>query len=213
MSQTPPPSFIYWKVASRAQLPMLLLSSKNIKFDWNYTTANKWPASKTEMPFGQLPVLEVENGVRIGQSGAIARYCATLAKLLPENPVERAMVESIMDQCNDVFDAMGKAKYAGDDVAQAKAWWAFEEKGLDSKIQCVESMLQSRSDIYFGGQEANAADIAVFSVMNLVDRAGVSWKERYPNITNLYTEVAGLGGIPRYLEKQYPVYFEKKRIG
>ena len=210
MSRTPSPTFIYWKVASRAQLPMLLLASKNIKFDWNDTMANKWPASKSEMPFGQLPVLELENGIRIGQSGAIARYCATLAKLLPDNPVDRAVVESIMDQCDDVFDAMGKAKYAGDDVAQAKAWWAFEEGGLDSKIQSIESMLQSRSDIYFGGKEANAADIAVFSVMNLVDRAGVSWKERYPNITNLYTEIAGMGGIPGYLDKQYPVYFEKK---
>ena len=34
-----------------------------------------WPALKTSLPLGQLPVLEVE-GATIGQSMAIARYCA-----------------------------------------------------------------------------------------------------------------------------------------
>ena len=34
-----------------------------------------WPALKTSLPLGQLPVLEVE-GVTIGQSMTIARYAA-----------------------------------------------------------------------------------------------------------------------------------------
>ena len=34
-----------------------------------------WPALKTSLPLGQLPMLEVE-GATIGQSMAIARYCA-----------------------------------------------------------------------------------------------------------------------------------------
>ena len=60
------PRFIYWKLATRAQAPMLMLRAANINYVWDDQTANTWPKPKENMPFGQLPVL-VHNG-RVVQS-------------------------------------------------------------------------------------------------------------------------------------------------
>ena len=90
-----PPHFIYWKFASRAQAPMLMLHAANVPYVWDDATANAWPEPKNTQPFGQLPVL-VHGGEdrwdgwwqsfdrRVAQSGTITRYCARLAGLWPK---------------------------------------------------------------------------------------------------------------------------------
>ena len=63
------------------------------------------------------------DGVWIAQSGAIARYCAKMAKLWPANDWEaEVLCDMVMEQCNDIFSLFAKAKYAGDEAAQTDAW-------------------------------------------------------------------------------------------
>lgn len=196
-------TFIYWNVAARAQLPQLLLSAGNVEYTVDVDTANAWPAPKKNMPFGQLPVLRIDDGddhVLVAQSGAIARYCAGVAELLPANPVERAIVDSIMEHANDIFGAMGKAKYAGDEEAQKEGWGKFASTVLPEKLAYLEAMASAKACI--GTEDPNAADIAVFSVLNLVERAGVEWKGQTPSLEALCDSVKALGNIPNYLSTE-----------
>ncbi|WKX95180.1 hypothetical protein Q1695_011995 [Nippostrongylus brasiliensis] len=59
-----------------------------------------WPKLKEEMPFGQLPVLE-EDGKKLAQSFAIARYLARKFGLAGKSAFEQALVDSIADQMKD----------------------------------------------------------------------------------------------------------------
>lgn len=202
-------TFVYWKVASRAQLPMMLLAASNIEYTWDEDTANTWPKPKQSMPFGQLPVLKVMAGkanVSLAQSGAIARYCAKVAGLWPANDLEAAIVDSIMEQCSDIIASMGRAKYAGDENAQREAWKEFSSTVLPQKLKYIENMLNNQA--FFGNKKPNAADVAVFSTLNLVERAGVKWKDQSPNVVALYDTVSKVGAIPQYLEAEYPQYFQ-----
>ncbi len=45
----------------------------------------QWPELKPKMPFGQVPVLEVD-GKMLAQSSAMERYVAKLVGLMPEDP-------------------------------------------------------------------------------------------------------------------------------
>lgn len=205
----PKPTIIYWKVASRGQLPLLLLSAGNIEYNYDDATANEWPGKKQEMPFGQLPVLKTADGTLIGQSGAIARYCAKLAGLFPTNVTEIAVVDSIMEQCNDVFNGMVKAKYTPvSNENKGEAWKAFQTETLP-KLDWINALLEKIDTAFFGGDAPNAADISIFSTMNLVEKAGIALPT-WSRLTPLYEKVATVGKIPEYLAANYPPYFEAK---
>jgi glutathione S-transferase len=53
------------------------------------------------MPFGFLPVLEIDNRKRTHQSLAIARYLAKQVGLTGENDWEDLIIDSIVDTIND----------------------------------------------------------------------------------------------------------------
>ena len=60
---------------------------------------------KPTLPFGQLPVLEVD-GVIIGQSMAIARFLANEYGIAGSSNMVKAQVDEVVDVMNDLQDAM-----------------------------------------------------------------------------------------------------------
>ena len=158
------------------------------------------------MPFGQLPVL-VHNGRVIAQSGTIARYCARLAGLWPTKTDEWLKADMIMEHCNDIFMLMAKAKYAGNENQQRKAWAELAEKKYPEHLSWLVKMLGL--DDYFGGEKPNAGDVAVFSVLNMATRAGIATPlEKYPTLMKHSKLVSEMGTIKEYLNQEYPCYLE-----
>ena len=204
------PTFVYWKIAARAQLPMLLLHAGNVPFEWDDATANAWPSEKPNAPFGQLPLL-YHDGVRIAQSGAIARYCAKMAKLWPANDWKaEVLCDMVMEQCNDIFGLFARAKYAGDQVAQADAWDKVRNEKMPKHLGDLESLLASRAGgPFFGGPLPNAADVAVFSTVLLAEKAGIFKSvEKFPGLKGICDAVRGMGTVNDYVAANVPPYFK-----
>ena len=63
------------------------------------------PSLKPSLPFGQLPVLEID-GVTIGQSMAIARFLANEYDIAGLSNLVKAQVDEVVDVMNDLQDAM-----------------------------------------------------------------------------------------------------------
>ena len=63
------------------------------------------PSLKPSLPFGQLPVLEID-GVTIGQSMAIARFLANEYGIAGSSNLVKAQVDEVVDVINDVQNAM-----------------------------------------------------------------------------------------------------------
>ena len=198
------PRFIYWKFAARAQTSMLILRAANVNYVWDTDTANTWPKPKENMPFGQLPVL-VHNGRVIAQSNTIARYCARLSGLWPTKTDEWLKADMIMEHCNDIYSLMSKAKYAGNENQQKKAWAELAEKKYPEHLSWLVKMLGL--DDYFGGEKPNAGDVAVFSVLNLASRAGIATPlEKYPTLMKHSKLISEMGTINEYLNQENPRY-------
>ena len=200
------PTFIYWKLVARGQLPMLLLHAGNVSYTWDDATANAWPAAKNEQPFGQLPVL-LHNGRRLAQSGTIARYCARVAGLWPTTEDAWLRADMLIEHCRDIFNMMAKAKYAGDVPAQRKAWKEIAEKKYPEHVDWLVKMLGDND--YFGGERPNAGDVAVFSVLNVAERAGIQCPlSNYPTLVEHSKRVMQLGTINEYLAAAHSVYLQ-----
>ena len=63
------------------------------------------PSIKPSLPYGQLPVLEVD-GVDICQSMAIARFLANEFGLSGNSSLVKAQIDEVVDVINDVQNAM-----------------------------------------------------------------------------------------------------------
>jgi len=199
------PTFLYWKLCARAQTPMLMLHAAEVSYVWDDATANTWPEPKAEQPFGQLPVL-LHGDRRIAQSGTITRYCAKLAGLWPEDIDEQVEADMLIEHCNDIYNMFAKCKYAGDPAAQKEAWETLAKKKYPEHLLWLEKMLGD--DAYFGGEHPNAGDIAVFSVINLAERAKIDIRLHFfPSLFDHSARIAQLGSISDYLDAKFPCYF------
>lgn len=206
MTETTKPTFIYWKLVARGQLSMLMLNAGNVPYTWDDATAAAWPAAKNDQPFGQLPVL-LHNGRRIAQSGTIARYCARLAGLWPTTEDAQLRADMLMEHCRDIFTMMAKAKYAGEVHEQRKAWKELAEKKYPEHVAWLVKMLGN--DDYFGGEQPDAGDVAVFSVLNIAERAGMQCSlSKFPTLVEHSKRVAQMGTVDEYLAAGYPVYLK-----
>ncbi len=157
------------------------------------------------MPFGQLPVLKHDT-LTIGQSGAIARYCAQYAGLMPSEIHERAFTDSIMEQCNDIFTEFGKAKLTKDAEDRTLKWKTIEDEYMPTKLQYVANLLKNKGRAFFGGGYPNAADVAVFSIMYLAKIAGLNVKSN-TTLETVYNGVHDMGTVKEYIEQQHKPYF------
>ena len=203
------PRFVYWKLAARAQEAMLMLDAAGIEYVWDDAPANKWKqedSPKKNMPFGQLPVL-FHNGLCIAQSGTMTRYCSALSSLLSDNIQHQVLSDMLHEHCNDIFNLFGKAKYSGDDIAQKISWQRVKEVQLPEKLDYLVTLLGDKP--FFAGDDIQAGDVSVFSILNLAINAGLTdCLKKYPTLQSHYDKVSRIGNIPKYLEAGHSPYFK-----
>ena len=200
------PRFVYWGLNARAQMSMLMLRSANVEYIWDTATANTWPEPKDRMPFSQLPVL-YHNDLIIAQSGTIARYCAKLANIWPDNLEKNVMADMLMEQAADIFNLFAKAKYAGDEDVQKTAWQEVKSIKLPKKLNSLVKLLDDKT--YFSGNNYHAGDIAIFSAMYLMIQAGLGEVlSHYPTLHKHYDNIIQIGNISEFIEDGDKVYFK-----
>ncbi|XGW09001.1 hypothetical protein V3C99_011369 [Haemonchus contortus] len=92
----------YFDGRGRAEIIRQIFAVAGQSFDDVRYSFEEFAKHKAELPFGQLPVLEVD-GKQLAQSCAIARYLARQFGLAGKNAFDEAVVDSVVDQFNDYF--------------------------------------------------------------------------------------------------------------
>ena len=64
-----------------------------------------------KLPYGQVPLLAIDDKHYIAQSAAIMRYLGKLSGLYPIDPIKAGLVDSIIDEENDLFAALTCSRY------------------------------------------------------------------------------------------------------
>lgn len=97
----------YFNIEAAAEPTRLALTVAGIPFEDNRIAFPDWPELKKTTPFGQLPVMEIDGGSMIAQSGAMLRYVATLSedKFLcpPEKMLAVEEALGVTDDLNRAF--------------------------------------------------------------------------------------------------------------
>lgn len=156
------PKLVYFPAAGRAAATRLVFAIGGVEFDDERIAGEEFGKRKAagEFPFGSLPVLEVDGKV-IAQSTTIVRYAAKLAGLYPENPVDAAIADMVVETLEELAGTLGPT---------------FRLATVEEKIAARKIIVENQFPKYLnglnkifadspllGGTKPNFGDVALYS--------------------------------------------------
>ncbi|KAF9581185.1 hypothetical protein BGW38_001895 [Lunasporangiospora selenospora] len=200
---------LYMATRARAETPRLLLEFVGAK----YTSAAPvdWPASKTDTPFGLLPLLthlKPDGSVfTLSETASINRYLAGLFELDGETLEEKAIVDTCYQCANDnvLNTFMSEVWVKGDFNNKENLDKAFEK--IQPFLDGVERYLvKNGSNGYFVGSKTTYADLEWYE---WIDHFATSYEDRQesmcsetnrPALFKLYTRLKQNSRLKAYAE-------------
>lgn len=144
----------------RGETPRMALHIGGIPFTDDRLKFDAWPAMKPTTPFGGLPVLEVD-GNPVAQSGSICRFVGKMAGLYPEDPLQAAYCDEVMDAIEDLSSKFTAA--SPDDEAEKKRLRETLAHGpLTHYLRTLAQRLEAHGGSYFADDRLTIADLRFF---------------------------------------------------
>nr|CDJ94823.1 Glutathione S-transferase domain containing protein [Haemonchus contortus] len=153
------------------------------EFEDKRYTFDEFAKHKAEMPFGQVPVLEVD-GKKLAQSHAIARYLAKQFGYAGKNAWDEALVNSIADQQKDLMSEIRP---------YFKVLLGFEKGDLNALgkdvfipahhkfFTFITPFLKNNKSGYLVGDSLTWADLLVAEA--------ATWTKQFPNLYDGFPEM------------------------
>jgi glutathione S-transferase len=146
-------------------------------------------------PDGRIPVLELDDGTCLAESGAILLYLAEGTEYLPADPFERAQVHAWMFfEQNQVEANIGVARFLALSGRAETDPWVFtdrQRRGREALVT-LERGLAGRDFVL--GPAYTVADLALYGYVHVADDAGVPLDE-HPDVAAWVERVAALPGF------------------
>merc|ERR1712141_146260 len=137
---------------------------------------------KPDLPFGQLPILEVEGHGTLCQSISIARAMAGRNKLVGDTPMEAAEADEAVDALSDI---QGKCfgVFLAKDPAVKKEKQDEAMKAITPMFDNLEKRLCARGTNMMVANKLTWADLMLHVVIKLVTDCGM--QSAFSSCTNL----------------------------
>lgn len=163
----------YFDIKGKAEPIRLLCAYTGLELeDHRFASRQEFTDLKeTKLAFGQVPMLEVDDGKhQLIQTGAILRYLAKITKLYPDDALEAAKVDAVLDQETDAFTGATVVAYttrfgiAMTDDDKEKAYQALSDEILPRHLGAIEKMLQASSTGWIAAtEEPSPADFVWYT--------------------------------------------------
>jgi len=197
---------IYFNATGRAETMRMIFKVAGVEFEDVRLEHDQFtPEMKAGLPFGQLPVLEVD-GVKLGQSNACARYLARKFNLAGKTDFEQAQVDMIVDCFEDSSKPMISFFHEKDETRKAEMKKKFIDEQLPALLTLLEKLLTANhgGDKFFVGDELTWADIQFLTLSKwLTLLAGIENPyAKFPKLAAIKTRVENVPQIADWIEKR-----------
>jgi len=139
----------------------LALALANIPFEDDRFPFSEWPEYQAAAPFRQVPTLKVDGRV-MTQTNAICRYIGKMAGLYPQDAIEAARCDEVMDIIEDILHKVRITFDIEDEDEKRLAREALTDGPISLYLGNLEGMLAQGGGTYFAGGELSMADLKVF---------------------------------------------------
>ena len=160
------------------------------------------------IPFNQLPVLEID-GIIVGQTGAIARYCGKLSNLYPKDNFLAAKVDQIIDTATDITNLVSPTVREKDEIIKKEMRDRLTNKLLPRWFNYLENLLQKENNSrWFVNNKMTIADIAIWRLLGwlksgMLDGIPTNICDSFPKLHNIHTEVHKHPKVQEWMLKTY----------
>jgi len=196
----------YFNIMGRAEPARILFAYKGVKYEdfrIEYVPGSgpgaDWAALKPKMPFGQVPVLEVD-GKMLSQTQAINRYLGRTFGMTGANDWEAAQCDMLVDGMTDVQNNLRAWFMEKDEEKKKQVWTAFENEHLKPFYTLYEKFLKTNGTGHFVGKTMTWADIVLFGTMSWFDHDHPHILKAYPELTKFVHMVSSEPKIKHWIE-------------
>ncbi|CAD5216306.1 unnamed protein product [Bursaphelenchus okinawaensis] len=177
-----------------AEPARMLFNYAKVEFeDDRSTTLANIDQIRHELPFGQVPVLIIDNNVRIAQSKAIFRFLGRKFGLAGKDEVEEALVDSYGDFLADLITNTTNEVSAEDAQSYIENKW---ENYLDKIVEASGTGFVAKSGVTW----------VDFLMANFYENSVKSGKDYIANIKNLKVIHDNVNNLPQLKE-----YFSNRK--
>lgn len=113
MSAFPTLELLYFDIPGKGEAIRLVCAYMDLPLKDTRLTREEFVAAKEDgrLPYGQVPLLRINETDSIAQSASIMRYLGKLGGCYPSDPIKAGLVDSIIDQEMDLFAGLTCSRY------------------------------------------------------------------------------------------------------
>eukprot|EP00879_Flechtneria_rotunda_P004904 GHRR01005178.1.p1 GENE.GHRR01005178.1~~GHRR01005178.1.p1 ORF type:complete len:218 (+),score=60.93 GHRR01005178.1:172-825(+) len=199
-------TLIYFNLPARAEVARLLLTIGKIDFEDKRIDREEWPALKPQMPFHQVPVLEVD-GKQLAQMAAIDRYCAKITGHLPDDPWQAALADQAYFFCEDVWMTIAPTMFIKDPEEKTKARQDLLQGVLGDKLKLLTKLVEDKPGKYLSGDMVTHGDLGVFGTLSTLKSGWLDGiphdiLSSYPALKEFRNSIASLPEVAAFYSKE-----------
>jgi len=205
MAENPKYTLTYFNKRGRAEPSRLLFHAAGVKFT-DRRVVDEWKDIKPTLPWGQLPVLEIESKdgkkVTLHQSLAIHRFVANQFGFMGTTPVEAAEIDALCEDVTDVYRNL-LAIRATDEQRKEKIAKYFTDEFFGEWMSKFTRALKANEDgkSWLVGKKISLADVVFFTLIdNVKARLGAESFKALPEIDAHHHRVATHKGIAEWIK-------------
>jgi len=196
----------YFPAKGRTEPLRFLLSQAGVKFEDHRVTDQEWETLKPTMPFGQIPVLEVD-GTKLAQSMTIAQYVGDAYGMHGDSDFNRALAHMYVDGFRDIFIAFMPylgGIYANKSSSEMQQLWSqFKDSAYTEYLKRYDAFLGKTGSGFLVGSKLTYADIVVAEFNGrCVEKYDTTALDSYPNVKAHQQMVYNLPNIKAYIQSR-----------
>ncbi|MEC8192763.1 MAG: glutathione S-transferase [Myxococcota bacterium] len=199
-------TLVYAKMQALAEPARMLMHHAGLAYEdvyaWDHYGAPWRDGAKQQAPFGQVPVLVVDDRVSIDQSGAIQRYLGRITGTCPADPLLAAQADALCDNAGELFAISNPvANFFTGERYEAKV--ADFVKAFTPRLAYYSRSLAAHADgPFFFGQKPMFCDFTVFHHFQIAELLDPGVFSEHPDIQAFMRAMAALPGMSEYLESR-----------
>ena len=187
-----------------AEAPQMLMSYAGLQYEylmsWEYFD-DEWENVKPTIPFKQLPILVVDDEQQIAQSTSIMRFLQKLADIEPQDPIDAARADVILESAQELFRPLNPTvNFALGEDFESKRESMLPD--LSSRFADLERALLDGGKIFFMGDDPIACDFTAFHHLDLSRQLDPNFLGQFSRLNEFVSDIERIESISNYLNSR-----------